>query len=185
VKIAIAITGASGAIYAKVLLDTLQLHLSKNDTVAIIWSTNAKSVWLQELPEVDPNQYSFTVYENNDFFSPIASGSSGFDVLIICPCSMGTLARIAMGISNDLITRTADVMLKERKKTILIVRESPYNSIHLKNMLTVTEAGGVIFPASPSFYARPKTFEQLIQSIIDRVTQHIGIEYPKYKWGEL
>ena len=116
--------------------------------------------------------------------APIASGSSSYNTLIICPCSMGTLGRIAGGISNDLITRAADVMLKERRKLICVVRETPYNLVHLRNMTTVTEAGGIICPATPSFYSKPQTVEEAANTVILRVLQLAGLSTDGYKWGE-
>ncbi|MBP8249847.1 MAG: UbiX family flavin prenyltransferase, partial [Chitinophagales bacterium] len=100
------------------------------------------------------------------------------------PCSMGTLGRIATGISNDLITRAADVMLKERRKLILVARETPYNLIHIKNMETITLAGGIICPATPSFYSKPETFEQLAETVINRVMDLAGFDVGGYRWSE-
>ena len=129
------------------------------------------------------HDYAFTTYDNHDFMAPFASGSAGFDAFIICPCSMGTLGRIASGMSNDLITRAADVMLKERKQLICVVREAPYNLVHLKNMTAVTEAGGIICPASPSFYSIPKSIDDLAATVVDRVLQLAGISIDTFKWG--
>lgn len=183
-KIAVAVTGASGAIYAKVLLQQLQALKEQGHEVALVWSDNAKTVWQHELGNTDYDNIPFKTYEKNDFMAPFASGSSSYGVLIICPCSMGTLGRIAHGISNDLITRAADVMLKERRKLICIVRETPYNLIHLKNMTTVTEAGGIVCPATPSFYSQPKSTEDIVRTVTDRALQLCGLEVRGYKWGE-
>ena len=182
-KIAVAITGASGSIYAKVLLDKLSTVIKPGDEIYLVYSDNAKDVWLHELGYTSYQDYSFPVKEKNDFYAPFASGSAGFDALIICPCSMGTLARIAGGISNDLITRAADVMMKERKKLICVVREAPYNLVHLRNMTAVTEAGGIICPATPSFYSKPQTIEEVAATVVDRVLQLAGIELNTYRWG--
>lgn len=180
VKIAVGITGASGALYARQLLR----HLSKTSAeVHLVWSSNAKTVWLQELGPDEPIDYPFKSWAPDDFFAPFASGSAGFDALIVCPCSMGTLGRIASGISNDLVTRAADVVLKERKKLICVVRETPYNLIHLRNMTQVTEAGGIICPASPSFYSKPQTIDELADTVIHRVMHLAGIEQPSFRWG--
>ena len=116
--------------------------------------------------------------------APFASGSSTYGTLIICPCSMGTVGRIAGGISNDLITRAADVMLKERRRLICVVRETPYNLIHLKNMTAITEAGGIICPATPSFYSNPATIEEAAYTVIHRVLQLAGVNVDGYKWQE-
>ena len=119
-----------------------------------------------------------------DFMAPFASGSANYGTMIICPCSMGTMGRIANGISNDLTTRAADVMLKERRKLILLVRETPYNLIHINNMKSITEAGGIICPASPSFYSNPQNFEELASTVIDRVLTLSGLKNDSYSWGD-
>lgn len=182
-KIAVAITGASGSIYAKILLDKLQLLSNQFEEVSVVMSENAKDVWQHELGNTEYKNYSFKFFDKNDFFSPIASGSSKYTTLIVCPCSMGTLAKIATGISNDLITRAADVILKERRKLILITRETPLNLIHINNMKTVTEAGGIICPASPSFYSKPQTLEAAVTTVIDRVLDLAAINQVTYRWG--
>lgn len=183
-KIVIAITGASGSIYAKVLLDKLLTLKNQYETVGLVMSHNATTVWQQELSNDDYKKYPFVFYDKNDFNAPFASGSAGYNKMIIVPCSMGTLARIATGISNDVITRAADVMLKERRQLIIVPRETPYNLIHIKNMETVTIAGGIICPATPSFYSQPQTFEQLAATVVDRVLQLAGFDIKSYKWGE-
>lgn len=183
-KIAVAVTGASGSVYAKVLLDKLMLLKDQITEVSVVWSDNAYTVWQHELNNEDYSQYPFKVWGKNDFMAPFASGSSTYEALIICPCSMGTVGRIASGISNDLITRAADVMLKERRKLICVVRETPYNLIQLKNMTAITEAGGVICPATPSFYSNPETFEDVAYTVIQRVLQLSGLNVDGYKWQE-
>jgi 4-hydroxy-3-polyprenylbenzoate decarboxylase len=141
-------------------------------------------VWEYELGNRDFENLPFKVYGPNDFFSPIASGSAGYTAMIICPCSMGTMARIATGVSNDLMTRAADVMLKERRKLILVPRDTPFSLIHINSMKTITEAGGIIAPASPSFYSRPTTFEELVLTVVDRALVLAGFELDGYRWGE-
>ncbi len=183
-KIVVAVTGASGAIYAKILLQKLRNLQNQVEEIALVLSDNAATVWEHELGNRDFEALPFKVWGKNDFLAPFASGSSTFGTLIICPCSMGTLGRIAGGISNDLITRAADVILKERRKLICVVRETPYNLIHLRNMTIVTEAGGIICPATPSFYSIPKTIEEVAETVIDRVLQLAGIHNAGYKWGE-
>lgn len=179
-----AVTGASGSIYAKVLLDKLaKLHAQIED-VGLVFSDNAKEVWHMELGNRHYEAYPFKIYAKTDFNAPFASGSAKYNTLIICPCSMGTLARIATGVSNDLITRAADVILKERRKLILIPRDTPLSLIHLQNMKTVTEAGGIICPASPSFYSLPKTMEDLAATVVDRVIDLAGLEQNAYRWGK-
>jgi 4-hydroxy-3-polyprenylbenzoate decarboxylase len=183
-KLAIAVTGASGSIYAKVLLDKINKLKDQFSDVILVMSDNAKAVWQHELGDNGFEQYPFRTFSKNDFFSPIASGSAGYNTLIVCPCSMGTLARIAGGISNDLVTRAADVMLKERRKLILVTRETPLNLIHINNMKTLTEAGGIICPASPSFYSNPKTIEEAAATVVDRVIDLAGISQDSYRWGK-
>lgn len=116
-------------------------------------------------------------------FAPFASGSSRFEAMVICPCSMGLLGRIANGISDDLITRAADVMLKERRKLIVVPRETPFNLIHLRNMTQLTEAGAIVCPAVPSFYSKPQTIEQLVDTVVDRIIDLIGLDVVTYRWG--
>jgi flavin prenyltransferase len=182
-KIAVAVTGASGSIYAKVLLDKLA-HLNQQyDTVALTMSRNACEVWKTELDNEDYRQYPFRVYDTSDFSAPFASGSARFDTLIIIPCSMGTLGRIAGGISDNLVTRAADVILKERRKLICVVRDTPYNLVHIRNMETVTLAGGVICPASPSFYSKPATIEAVAATVVDRVLDLAGFDIQSFRWG--
>lgn len=182
-KLAIAITGASGSVYAKVMLDKLKQINDSFEEISLVWSDNARSVWQHELNNTAYDHYPFKVWEKNNFYAPFASGSAGYDALIICPCSMGTLGRIAAGISNDLISRSADVMLKERKKLVCMVRETPYNLIHLRNMTAVTEAGGIICPATPSFYSKPATIEQVAETVVDRALQLAGVAIKSYRWG--
>lgn len=183
-KIVIAITGASGSIYAKLLLDKLQQLQNQVAQVAVVMSDNAKQVWQFELANNDYENLPFKFYGKNDFMAPFASGSAKFDTMIIVPCSMGTLGRIAGGISDDLITRAADVILKERRKLILVARDTPLNLIHIRNMATVTEAGGIICPAVPSYYNKPQTVEEVALTVVNRVIDLIGLENQSYRWGE-
>ncbi len=180
-KIVIAITGASGSIYAKLLLDALTSI--KDIEVGVLLSDNAKIIWESELENSSYKNYPFTFYNKNDFNAPFASGSAKFDTMVVIPCSMGTLGRIANGISNDLLTRAADVILKERRKLILVARETPYSLIHINNMKLVTEAGGIICPATPSYYSNPKTIEEVAKTVVDRVLDLMGIENDTYRWG--
>lgn len=182
-KIAIAITGASGAVYARLLLDKLVSLSNQYEEVSIVISKNAKEVWRTELGNEDFNNYPFRYFDKYDFNAPFASGSAKYNIMIVAPCSMGTLGRIAAGVSDDLVTRAADVILKERRKLILMVRETPYNLIHIKNMETVTLAGGIICPATPSFYSRPRTIEEAAATVVDRVLDITGLEQPSYRWG--
>lgn len=184
IKLVVGVTGASGAIYAKVLFDSLMQCKNQVDEVAVLFSDNAKEVWKYELGNSDFQKLPFAFYKKDDFYSPVASGSAGYDAMIICPCSMGTLGRIASGVSNDLMTRAADVMLKERRKLVLVARETPLSLIHINNMKTVTEAGGIICPATPSFYSRPETMEQLAATVTNRALSLAGIEVGGFRWGE-
>lgn len=181
-KIIVAITGASGSIYAKVLLDQLVVLKDQIDAVGIVMSKNAKDVWEFELGNDSYKDYPFMYYEKNDFMAPFASGSAQYKTMIVAPCSMGTLARIASGVSNDLVTRAADVILKERRKLILINRDTPLNLIHINNMKTITEAGGIIMPASPSFYSKPNNFEELAATVINRVIDLADLKKDSYRW---
>jgi 4-hydroxy-3-polyprenylbenzoate decarboxylase len=176
-------TGASGSLYAKVLLEKLEAAKNQWDDVALVMTTNAKEVWKTELQNEAFQNLPFKVYSTTDFSAPFASGSAKYNTMIIVPCSMGTLGRIATGVSNDLITRTADVMLKERRKLICVVRDTPYSLIHIKNMETVTLAGGIIAPATPSFYSLPKTIEEVATTVVDRVLDLAGIDVKTYRWG--
>ncbi|MBK7139380.1 MAG: UbiX family flavin prenyltransferase [Bacteroidetes bacterium] len=182
-KIIVGITGASGAIYAKVLLDKLLQQKDKIDKVGIVMSDNAKIVWEFELGNRDYEKYPFDFYSKMDFNAPFASGSAKYEAMIICPCSMGTLGRIAHGLSDDLITRAADVILKERRKLVLAVRDTPFSLIHIKNMEMVSLAGGIICPANPSFYSMPTTFEALAATVVDRLLDLIGIEINTFRWN--
>lgn len=183
-KIVVSITGASGSLYAKLLLDKLMTLANQIEQVGVVMSSNAKDVWKHELDNEDYKNYPFTFYEPTNFYAPFASGSAKYNTMIICPCSMGTLARIASGISNDLTTRAADVILKERRKLILMVRDTPYNLIHINNMQTVTQAGGIICPASPSFYSKPQSIEELVSTVVDRALDLAGLDVTSYRWAE-
>ena len=183
-KIIVSITGASGSIYAKCLLDSLVQIQDQLDAVGIVMSDNAKYVWETELGNKSYDQYPFQIYAKNDFNAPFASGSAQYNTMILIPCSMGTMGRIASGISDDLTTRAADVVLKERRKLICVARETPYNLIHIKNMETITLAGGIICPATPSFYSNPKTIEEVAATVVDRVIDLMGLKLESYRWGK-
>ena len=183
-KIIVAVTGASGSVYAKVLLDKLAALKGQWQDVAVVFSDNAREVWEHELGNRDFEKIPFTVYGKGDFNAPFASGSARYTTLIVCPCSMGTLGRIAGGISNDLISRAADVILKERRRLILVTRDTPLSLIHIRNMQAVTEAGGIVCPAVPSFYSRPKTVEEVAGTVVDRVIDLAGLQQDTYRWRE-
>lgn len=183
-KIVVAITGASGAIYAQLLLQKLQQLSPQIAELAIVMSDNAKQVWQFELDNTDYDKLPYKIYAKNDFMAPFASGSARFDTMVVIPCSMGTLGRIASGTSDDLIARAADVILKERRKLILVARDTPLNLIHIRNMATITEAGGIICPAVPSFYSKPKTIEEVALTVVNRVIDLMGLENESYRWSE-
>lgn len=182
-KVIIAVTGASGSIYAKGLLDKILSAKEQWSELSVVMTENAKEVWKTELENDHWKNYPVKFFGTMDFMAPFASGSGQYDTMIIIPCSMGTLGRIASGISNDLITRAADVVLKERRKLICVVRDTPYNLIHIRNMETVTLAGGIICPATPSFYSKPKSIEEVAATVVDRVLDLAGFDIKSFRWG--
>jgi len=182
-KIVVAVTGASGSIYAQLLLDKLAQLKPQFDELGIVITDNAKEVWQTELDNSNYREYPFKYFGTVDFMAPFASGSGQFDTMIIIPCSMGTLGRIASGVSNDLISRAADVILKEKRKLICVVRDTPYNLIHIRNMETVILAGGIICPATPSFYSKPKTIDEVASTVVDRVLDLAGFKINSFRWG--
>ena len=183
-KIVVAITGASGSVYSKILLDKLATIKDQWDELAIVMTENAKLVWATELGNVSYDNYPAKFYTTTDFGAAFASGSGQYGIMIIVPCSMGTLGRIATGVSNDLITRAADVILKERRRLICAIRDTPYNLVHIRNMETVTLAGGIICPASPSFYSRPKTIEDAAGTVVDRILDLAGFDIKTFRWSK-
>ncbi len=183
-KIVVAITGASGSIYASLLLTKLQELKDQVAAVGVVMSNNAKDVWATELGNDNYKNVEFPFFDKNDFMAPFASGSAQYDTMIIVPCSMGTIGRIAAGISNDLVTRSADVILKERRRLICVARETPYNLIHLRNMETITVAGGIICPATPSFYHNPTTVQEVAMTVVDRIIDLAGLEQKTKRWCE-
>ncbi|MDQ1297349.1 MAG: flavin prenyltransferase [Bacteroidota bacterium] len=183
-NIILAITGASGSIYAQKLVDKLLSFKNPPNEIAVIFSDNGKGIWEYETGKQFVVKAPAKVYNNNDFYVPFASGSSDFDTMIICPASMGILGRIANGTSDNLIARAADVMLKERRKLILVPRETPYNLIHIRNMETLTLSGAIICPATPSFYSKPGTIDDLVMTVVDRIISLAGFEADTYRWME-
>jgi len=183
-KIVIAITGASGSLYAKLLIEKLLTIKEQWDELSLVISNNAKEVWKTEIGNESYTGYPVRYFDKYDFAAPFASGSARYNIMMVVPCSMGTLGRIAAGTSDDLVTRAADVILKERRKLLLMVRDTPYNLIHIKNMETVTLAGGIICPATPSFYSKPKTIEDVALTVVDRMLDLAGLEISTGRWGE-
>ena len=181
-KIIVAVTGASGTIYARQCLEKL-LQCNDVEQIALIVSRCGEEVARHEGIDL-PCDQRIVRYSADDMFAPTASGSARYEKMIIIPASMGTIGRIASGVSLSLIERSADVMLKERRQLICVVRETPYSLIHLRNMTTLTEAGASILPASPSFYSHPQNIEELAATVTERVLAHAGIDLPHYEWGE-
>lgn len=171
-RIVLAITGASGALYAQRFIDNLDTSAHE---LHLVLSNYAQSVISQELPDGLRLSPSVTRHNLKSMNAPFASGSNAFDAMVIMPCSMGTLGRIAHGVSEDLLLRTADVMLKERKKLILVPRESPLSLIHVKNFELLLLAGATIIPANPFFYSLPQTIEQVVDTVVARVLDHLGL----------
>lgn len=180
-KIIVAVTGASGAIYAR---QTLQQLISADEVeqIALVVSDKGEQV-VQYEGEVLPSSEKIVRYANDDMFTPVASGSAEYDAMIVVPASMGSVGRIASGVSLSLIERAADVMIKERRRLILVVREAPYSLIHLRNMTLLTEAGAIVLPASPSFYSQPEGLEQATMTVVERIIAHAGIVLPHYSFS--
>ncbi|MBO5821309.1 MAG: UbiX family flavin prenyltransferase [Alistipes sp.] len=181
-KVIVAITGASGAIYARQVLEIL-LNNKTVDRIALILSHHAPDVIKAEGITL-PNDERITYYDNENMWASLASGSARWDAMIIVPASMGCVARVAAGVSRTLIERAADVMLKERRRLVVAVREAPYSLIHLRNMTTLTEAGAIVIPASPSFYFRPQSIEELCYNLSERIIEAAGIKVEHKEWGE-
>jgi len=179
-KLVVAVGGASGSAYAKRLLDLLAG--ARDVEVGLCFSRSGRQVWQHEIGG-EPS-YPFRTWALDDFRAPFASGSAGWDAMVVVPCSGGGLARIAHGISDDLIGRAADVMLKERRKLVLVMRETPLSLVHLENMLAVTRAGAVVLPASPSFYSKPAGVEALVDTVVGRVLDQLGLpQQITPRWG--
>lgn len=175
-RIIVGVSGASGSPYAERLLRFLADHREQLDLdVHLVFSKMGRLVWREEVG-TDPSSFGFPVFGSGDFTAPMASGSAQFDAMAVVPCSAGSLARIAHGVSADLIGRAADVMLKERKKLVLVLRESPYSLVQLRNMVAVTEAGALVMPASPSFYSKPEGMTAFLDTVTARLLDQLGID---------
>jgi 4-hydroxy-3-polyprenylbenzoate decarboxylase len=191
-KLIVAITGASGSIYARRLL---QLLAPTDCDISLTISPVATQVIERELgvrvdlDDLDAGaiagvEIQVAYYRHDDFFAPFASGSARYDGMVIVPCSVGTLGRIAAGCADNLITRAADVSLKERRPLVLMVRETPLSGIHLANMKAISDAGGVIMPACPSFYSRPESIDELVDTVVVRALDHLGVAIESAgRWG--
>lgn len=183
-KIVVAITGASGSIYAEQLLVQLQELQDQFEQCDIVASDNAVDVMNIELGYDIFSTLPFKRWEKSNFMAPFASGSAAYTDMVIVPCSMGAMGRIASGTSDDLISRASDVMLKEKRNLILAIRDTPYNLIHIRNMETVTLAGATIVPCSPSFYSKPADFKELARTVTSRMIDLIGLNQKTYRWGK-
>ncbi len=191
-NLTVAITGASGSIFPRHMLDALERD-ERVGTVNVILSDSGLRVMAEELGIAGRNDVvakllgrtssKIQQQNNDDIGANVASGSYSTDAMIVLPCSMGTLARIANGMANKLIERAADVCLKERRPLILCVRETPFNRIHLRNMALAAEAGATIYPIIPAFYFQPQSTEEIAREFVNRVLAHIGLPQPgAYKW---
>lgn len=173
-KLLIAVTGASGQIYAKRIIE---IAIENGHKVNVIFTQTAQQVWQDELDNLPLPQQDILI-DNNSYYHKYASGSNPADAMIIIPCTMGTAARVANGLSSDLICRAADVMLKERLPLVIVPRESPFNLIHLTNLTKLSQAGAIIAPASPSFYTKPESIEEMADQLCKRVLNIAGVETP-------
>jgi polyprenyl P-hydroxybenzoate/phenylacrylic acid decarboxylase-like protein len=187
-QIVLAITGASGAIYARRMLAILAELVATGRDLVVHWvaSSTAPQVWATELGHEMPAEIDFTRrWDRHDFSAPFASGSHAPDAVVVMPCSMASLARVAHGGGDDLIARACEVALKERQKLILVVRETPLSLVHLRNMVAATEAGAIVLPAVPSFYAGITTLEQAVDTVVARVLDRVGVRVNLLpRWGD-
>jgi flavin prenyltransferase len=185
VKLLVAVTGASGALYAKRLLDALAAARTTDRAldVTVCFSKNGRRVWQHELG--DQPVGDFRQVDNDDFTCGFASGSADWQAVVAVPCSVGRLGRIAAGLADDLIARAADVALKERRKLVLVVRETPLSLLHLENLTAVARAGAIVLPAVPSFYTRPDSVEAVVDTVVARVLDQLGIAASVApRWGK-
>ncbi|CCZ98314.1 polyprenyl p-hydroxybenzoate/phenylacrylic acid decarboxylase [Alistipes sp. CAG:157] len=181
-RIIVAVTGASGAVYARKVAERL-LRSPQVAQVAVVCSANGRKVMEYERERLPEGEERMVWFDNDDLFAPPASGSAGYDGMVIVPCTMGSAGRLAAGISGDLIGRAADVMLKERRPLVLVVRETPLSTIHLRNLTLLSECGAVVLPASPSFYSRPADIEALCDTVAVRAVRMLGVASEGYEWG--
>ncbi len=184
-RIVVGISGASGAPYAQRLLEVLASDAMRRDvSTSVVLSSTAREVWGHEC-DARIEDFDLPIFGGRDYTAPFASGSSAPDAMVIVPASMSTIARVAYGISDNLLTRAADVVLKERKRLVVVPRETPYSDIHLENMLKLTRSGAVILPASPSFYGKPTQVSDLVDSVIARLCDHLGLPHSlARRWGQ-
>ncbi len=183
-KVVVGITGASGAPYAKRLVSVLKDRMRAGELeVAVCASQTASEVWSLECGGDLREELGLRVWGGRDYSAPFASGSAGWEAMVVIPCSMSTVAKIAHGVSDTLLTRAADVMLKERRSLILVPRETPLGFIHLENLTQVTRAGALVLPAMPSFYGQPSSVADLVDSVVGRVLDHLGVAHTlSHRW---
>lgn len=181
-KLLVAITGASGTLYAQRLLDNLDPRAHE---IHVVLSNYAQQVIAEELPGGLRLPAGVKTHNIKSMNAPFASGSSPPDAMVVIPCTMGTMGRIAHGYSENVLLRAADVVLKEKKKLILVPRETPLNLVHVKNMELLLQAGAIILPANPSFYTRPQTVRQVVDTVVARVLDHLGLPQTLVaRWAE-
>lgn len=183
IKVIVAITGASGALYGRETLRQLAA-LDNIRHIALVFSENGSKVYDYEKVMDIPVSSKIEVFENHDLFAAPSSGSAGYQAMFITPCSMGTMAAVASGLASTLIQRAADVQLKERKTLICMTREAPLSLIHLENMEKITRAGGIVFPASPFFYHHPKDMQSAVSALVSRMLSFAGLNAPEIEWGK-
>ena len=186
-KVVVGVSGASGAPYTKALFEALIARRGEGLEMAAVLSSTAEQVWGTELGSdlrAFLGDHQVPTFGGRDYRAPFASGSAKWDSMVVVPCSMSTIARIAHGTSDSLLTRTADVMLKERRRLILVPRESPLSTIHLENLLAIARAGALVLPAMPSFYTKPSTIDDLVHTVVGRILDHLGLDDPRARrWG--
>ena len=182
-NVIVAVTAASGAVYARLFLEMLA-ECGEVERIALIYSDNARAVAEHEEVAMPSADGKIVEYSNDDMFASPASGSAAWDAMVVIPSSVGTLGRVACGVSRTLVERTADVMLKERRRLVFVVREMPYSLVHLRNMTALTEAGAIIVPASPSFYSKPATITELCRTVVERTASLTGLHIGHFEWGE-
>lgn len=181
-KLILGITGASGSIYAKRIIEIIKDKPEFVEDLSVVFTETALQVWKHEIDDLKIEDIPFKIYKNDNYFVPFASGSSDYDAMVVCPCSMGTLAKISNSIADNLLTRAADVMLKENRKLVIVPREAPMNLIHLKNMEKLMLAGAKICPASPSFYSKPLNIIQTVDTVVQKIFQLLQINIKFFEW---
>jgi len=188
-KIVVGVTGASGSIYGKALVEALLAARAREPLqLAAVVSSTAPEVWRHEIGGEIRDFFAsrdVPVFAGRDYRAPFASGSARWTAMVVAPCSMSTVAKIAHGLSDDLLSRAADVMLKERRTLITVARETPLSTVHLENLLALARAGAIVLPAMPSFYGKPATVDEVAQTVVARILDHLGVDAPETKrWGE-